>query len=95
MGFPMEEVVWGDEQPTHNVGWDKYASITWDAHTIKFEEGEFTDSAMIKLTKPLYIQVREQLDYWRLIGTPPVILDWIEHGVNISPIKPIHNSIER
>ena len=51
----MEEVVWGDEQPTHNVGWDTYAPFTWDTHTNIFEEGEFTDSAMIKLTKPLYV----------------------------------------
>lgn len=46
------------------------------------DDTNVTDSADINSNQPLYQNVRDRLEVWRSIGTPPFILDWIENGVS-------------
>jgi hypothetical protein len=49
MGFPMENVEWEGEKQTIGVGWHDILPQEWSYNEHQFEDGEFTDSANIKL----------------------------------------------
>ena len=77
----------------NGVGWGDPAEVDTTFENQRFSQ--YQDSAQIEHAIPLYEQVKQQIQYWRDIGTNQVVLNWIEHGVEILPNSTIPNFFQK